>query len=853
IALTTQQLLALSLPPELVVSAAAGSGKTEVLVQRVLDGALIHGIPLDRMLIVTFTRSAAAELRERIRRGLNSSIDAGTASRHAEAHDTGTGARASAAMIRLQLAALERAQISTIHSFCLNVVSRFGYLHGLSAARILPDDEARLLRHEVCGELVLLRLSDPPPELHDAALAWGGPDGVGLDDLSGARSSRGLRDLVLRLHDFRRSLPDPRAWFTEMVDTPPLDPEHSDSEHPLVMAALQTLRDWCRDFAAASSELAQQLHDAGTGVNAARLLTRRCDALDRLQRCRDWGELPAAFVALDESLPLPYPPKSLLAGYTRDVEVDELKTQISDVAKSGQDVAKKLRHFYSQPWRDVALRENETHGRLVAVWQLAEEFEQLYAARKQEFGAVDYADLEAGALRLMLDADAGVADELRSELDFVLVDEYQDSSPIQDAIVELITPGSPKSRFIVGDLKQSIYAFRLAEPSLFSRHIARLDATDAGGSALKLTDNFRSREKLVAAINHIFDGLLCEELGGEDYTQNRLSAAVNYRALCGDGFTEDRPARLHLVEVEKGRLRSSSSDEGDSAEDDSAEDDAAESVSFDPQYARVAAILREMYNGGQQVYDKQLGQARPAKWGDMAVLLRSSRGRVEALRRELDRAGIRSYAPGRSGFYERPEIGDALSLLAVVDNPRQDIPLATVLSGPAVGLSPADLARIVIGSSATLAKDIDPAYGAGDLWGKVEHYLEHGADETLRAKLAEFTARLEGWRDASRSETLDRLLQMLVHDSGLTAAAAALKNGPQRLANLAALAERARQFGQARQGLSAFLEYISASRRAAGDSGEAALLTERQDVVRVLTVHQAKGLEFPIVVVPDLH
>jgi ATP-dependent helicase/nuclease subunit A len=839
VGLTEQQLAAIHSPPEVVVSASAGSGKTEVLVRRVLEAALQQALPLDRMLVVTFTRSAAAELRERLRRALSTELAARVAN------------GAPIAALRSQLAALDRAQISTIHSFCHTVVQRFGYRLGLNAARILPDDEARLLRHTLLGELLRQRLDTAAADLRAAALAWGGADGVGVEDLSTVRSSRGLRDILLRLHDFRCSLPDAGAWYAAHVDVAPLDPEHCDPQHPLVVATLVPLRRWAGELLTASRQLASDLQASGLGPNATELLLARCRALEVLAACATWDEAGSGLGGLDECLDLKHRPRGLLANYGRDVDDALLKERIKDLAEPAQAEAKELRKFYATPWSEVAAHENDTRGRLRALWELAAEFAQLYTQRKQERGAVDYNDLEGGTLRLLRQPE--VAAELAGEIELVLVDEYQDTSPIQDAILELLSSSAPKSRFLVGDVKQSIYAFRLAEPSLLTGHEQRLSAAPPLGSALKLTGSFRSRPSMVAAINQIFDGLMDGELGGEDYAGSRLTAELDYKALCGDGYRDDLPARLHLVEVEKGStaLAGDKDDSDDDSEIAAAADERPQS--FEPVYARVAAILSEIHASGQLVYDKALGATRPVEWRDMAVLLRTSRGRVEGLRRELDRAGIPSYAPGRSGFYERPEVSDALSLLAVVDNPRQDIPLAAVLTGPAVGLTPADLARIVLGNSATPGGDLETDTTSLDFFAKVEGYAVSGQDPDLKTKLAQFSDRLDRWRQLAQHESLDSLLHRLYRESGLLAAAAGSKNGAQRLANLAALADRARAFGQFdRQGLTRFLEYIAATRRAAGDSGEAPLLSEQQNVVRVLTVHQAKGLEFPVVVVPDL-
>jgi ATP-dependent helicase/nuclease subunit A len=424
----------------------------------------------------------------------------------------------------------------------------------------------------------------------------------------------------------------------------------------------------------------------------------------------------------------------------------------------------------------------------------------------------------------------------------VMVDEYQDTNPVQDAVINLVTPDQPaggggRPRFIVGDLKQSIYGFRLAEPRLFAKARSDLQILDDSlGRVVRLGHNFRSHQRVIDAVNHLFDGLMTESLGGENYQANRLICGLDYDALYASAGAASPAAavRLHLIDL-------------DAEEDNGGEE--VEVASAKPgkrliQARQVAALICELHDSGPGVYDKQAGKTRRICWRDVAVLLRSTVGYLEPLQEALAEAGVPYYALGRSGFYERPEVADALSLLSVIDNPRLDIPLAAVLRGPFVGLIPEELLELAF----TGGKQEDLC-----LWDKLTQYAENGPDEDLRQRLAAFRGWLERTRTFARREPLPELVWRVYADTGLLTAMAGLKGGEQRVANLLAVHDLARQFANwQQQGLGRFVRHLRQGRKLAGDTGEAPTLSEAVDAVQLMTVHQAKGLEFPVVVLPFL-
>ncbi len=943
---------------ELAVSAAAGSGKTSVLVERVLRSALgqvlgpeglpqdspAPAVPLDRLLIATFTNAAAAELRARLHEELARELK--------RRIETGQPTH----LLREQLALLPLATIGTLHSFCLELIRRYGHERGLGASRVLSEHESRLLLHEQASRFLDEKLGSSDPAILRLGLDWGGQDGVGAEDLSRSSAGRGLRPLLLLIYELRRSLPDHEAWYSQHLDWPLLDPGRFDPGHPL-LAALTA--DWDARIATLARDDVDLLTElAGVPDKEAypHLLARRAGHLERAGLHLGWDGL-REYITINLEVKqddLHFKP-TLLGKYHRLVADDDprLADRVRHNKQQAQELFEELKKTLARPWAEVAGDENHVQAQLKLLWALAGEFEARMDSHKRERGWLDYSDMERGALellsardsedRLLRGSDGGllpsaIALELRGKYLALLVDEYQDTSPLQAALLELVCAEMPlresstthRPRFVVGDVKQSIYSFRLAEPALFINLQERLKGSAARGEAherlVLLRENFRSRRGVVAGINRLLSGLMTPELGGEDYDSAALVYSAGYEQhepAAGPGGEGDGPALLRLTLVPEPDALGSreedlsagdqisaedlEADTGSTAEESAGDEAGAPAADDSPElqrcvYRAVAGRLLELKSlaqaGRLEVLDHAEKIMRPADWGDMVILLRSSKGRVETLREELERAGVPCLALGRSGFYERPEVLDALSLLKVIDNPLQDVALAAVLRGPALGLSAAELlqaARPEVFARAAQGADLqepesqtsDSEYEAADwpgdaeregtdpdgasdtdgpldsqlppgssepLWQRLRFSAGQHPDAALSVRLQLFIKRLDYWRDLARSEPLHQLLHRLYREAGLLAAAAAQDRAEQRRANLEELLRLAGEFSAfERQGISRFLLFIESSRMAAGDSGEAVLSSAAGQQVRILTVHQSKGLEFPIVLLPDLH
>ncbi|MBX6378007.1 MAG: UvrD-helicase domain-containing protein, partial [Clostridia bacterium] len=516
---------------------------------------------------------------------------------------------------------------------------------------------------------------------------------------------------------------------------------------------------------------------------------------------------------------------------------------VRDAVRQWRDRAKKevedlVQRVAARPMAEWLSELRQLAGPARTLVDLAVEFGQAYTSAKRAQARLDFADLERLAFRLLQDegAPAGrlvpspVACELRERFAAVLVDEYQDINPLQDAILRLLA--RPGAFFAVGDVKQSIYGFRLADPGLFA-------ARSAAARRLPLRENFRSRPPLVTFVNETFARLMVPELAGTAYDEEaRMVPAAEYPPpppgvpVAGDGGIGPPACSLLLVDAD-------GDGEGQGAGD-----------ALELEAAAVARQVRELVLGTperpgpqQWVWDRQEGRYRPLTWRDVAVLLRTVRGRAEVFVEAFAREGVPACAEVSSGYFEAEEVRTVLSLLAVIDNPRQDIPLVGVLRSPVVDLTAEDLARVRL------------CLREGDFYDAVRA-AARGAGPVpaeLAERLDRFLSDLERWRTEARRGPLSRLLWRIYRETGYLYYVEGLPGGAARRANLLALLDRARQFdGFARQGLFRFLRFVERLREGGEPVGRPPAVGEGEDVVRVMSVHRSKGLEFPVVVVAGL-
>ena len=796
---TLAQQSAIQARGDVLVMAGAGAGKTRTLVERCLDWILEdpanHG--LDQILMVTFTEAAAAETRKRLRERLE--FLSGSSPCLAE-----------------QLALLETAHICTLHSFCLRLVRQHFFALGLDPqSRVLAEDQSRILAAKTLGTIL---------NEHYASQTI---DSLVVQDLiqdHGRGWDQPVRALVGRIHAYTQTLPNPEAWFARQF-------ERLTQPEPVLWRQwlMEELGQWRRSWETALQALAA---DNTKAAECATILVQLPAEPSREEYSAALGQILNA----DQNWPA------------------KQKTRLRKPLGNLFDEAHFL-HSITTVGNTDPLLEDWTWARpqMVALLTVARQFELAFAKAKREVGGLDFHDLEQLTNRLLWSRATGSATELaghwRSRFKLIFVDEYQDINAAQDAIIGALGGESAAAnRFLVGDVKQSIYRFRLANPKIFLGYQDQWQSKEHA-HVISLSENFRSHEGILAFVNGLFEALMTKNLGGIVYDDNAKLRFGNP--------VERQPLALQAGDAPRIELRLLMEPAEPAEETD---DDSPELTKPEIEARLIGKRLIELKNSTVQ---GPTGP-RPAKWNDMVILLRSPRGKVEAYVKEFARLGI-PIETARGGFYDSLEVSDLLSLLRVLDNPLQDYPLLAVLRSPLAGLSADDLATIRI------AQRHGSYWSALVQWHKenkdridrISENSAHLSNPTVplfpitpvtialleRADL--FLTRYYAWRRATRHLALSHCLEMILNQTHYADWLLTQERGEQRRANVERLIQLTRQFDLfQREGLYRFLRFVDGQQDNEIDVEPAA--TPVGDAVRLMSIHQSKGLEFPIVVVADL-
>lgn len=752
----------------LLVAAAAGSGKTAVLVERILS-LMNEGIPIGSFLVVTFTKAAAAEMRERLLVAMGKRAEEGTAAAQHFAEQT---------------LHLQEASISTLHSFCLELVQTH-----FQAADV--DPAVRVLEQEQASTL----MQDAMEETLNTLYAEGAEDFLALDE---AYREKNISEMMETLYSFIRTQPEPWAWLAEAEDgyqeNSPLQEKWFeqyaksmlDKVGKAILLLAQAKRIAGKPGGSANYELTleedqeillQLLPQEKCGYDALR------DALLAISfaRIRDKGK------ECDEAV----------AKEVRGLR-DKAKRVISEMQKGLKESSKE------RVQRDLERQLPMLQALHRAVYML----DQAYTEKKREKNAVDFGDLEHLALRAV--RDEGVAAALREKYAYIFVDEYQDSSSIQETLLQAIK--RDHNCFFVGDVKQSIYRFRQAKPELFlEKYHSYTHGEGSANRRIDLNQNFRAQPKLLQGVNEVFTYAMQQDVTEIAYDTD----AMLYPGLAP--APEEEPIYLQLGEKhdeaneEKARIRS------------------------DERLALQAEYVADVISGiaGQNIWDAKINAYRRAEYRDIVILMRSVGGHAHQVERALQQRDIPVYSDVGSEFFEGPEIRLVLCYLRLIDNPIQDEPLLAALRNGLPQIADAGLMAI------RLASPDSSFYEAA------KEYAKKG--DALANTLQQFFAELSEWRLRARYQPLADLIDLVSEKSGCYARAGALPGGRERQANLRLLSTRAASFeANGQGGLSSFLRDVE-QLRGSGDSDSAKVLGEQENVVRILTMHKSKGLEFPIV------
>ena len=789
----------------LLVAAAAGSGKTAVLVERIITRLkdMENPLSVQELVVVTFTKAAAAEMSARIGVALAKAMES-------------TDDKALQARLERQLNLLPSAHISTLHSFCQWVIRSYFYKLDIPpTARIGNEAEMALLKQEVLENLLKEAYENNTYGIFDLS-----------DFFSDDKSDAGLQDKVLSLYEFAMSQSNPDGWMRRAVE-------------PYKAAQKQDLRDtlWGRamwddqqaeiDRIADRIEAMEPLLESPVGPKKwDKVYQEQLAALAQLKGAQTWSDMVDVCRNLDTFTKASFTSlgKALEKGEVDGALADEFKSLGSQNKDSLKGMKNGLFHI------DEAVLQQQFKDQYPLIHNLVEltiAFHKAYDEAKKEQGIMDFSDLEHLCLALLVEPGteddpqpSEVALELQDTFKEIMVDEYQDTNGVQETIINLIS--RVDNRFYVGDVKQAIYSFRMADSSLFMNKYNTYGLmNDAVERRIDLAKNFRSHENILTTTNFIFYQIMTQEAAELDYGEKE--------SLIPGRIVEDAPSDWVGGAVELHLLDTSDMNRSDETDGD-AETAGDEPENNERELDFIIQKIKELHASKKQVQNAD-GSFRQIQWRDFAVLRRSLAGWGTRAVAAMRQAGIPAVVNERDGYFEAQEIQLLLSLLQIIDNPEQDLPMAAVLHSGLVGLDANELGKLRL-------------TGDGSLWSVMPLYAEQAQDE----RLLQFIAHIEHWRTLSRRHGVADLLWDIYETLDYVNYVGAMPNGLVRRANVMALYERAKGFESSGfRGLFRFLRFVESLRDSNQDMAVANVVTEADDVVRLMTIHKSKGLEFPVV------
>ena len=781
----------------LLVAAAAGSGKTAVLVERIITRLKDMDNPLSvqELMVVTFTKAAAQEMSARIGLALAKAMES-------------TDDEAMQERLERQLNLLPSAHISTLHSFCQWVIRSYFYKLDINpTARIGNEAEMALLQQEVLADLLTKSYEEGLYNIYELA-----------DFFSDDKSDAGLTAKIMSLYNYAMSLSNPDGWlrkalepYKEAMTVNPSETLWGQYMWDQHVAVIDRIRERLE-------RMEQILLDPVGPHKWQNIYDNQLAALSMLSNAQTWDDMGEACKHTDTFI------KDRFNKLGEEVD-PSLQAEFKSLGSQNKDDLKAMQAaVFTVPEATLQDQFKAQYPIIEGLVELTIAFHKAYRDMKQEQGIMDFSDLEHLCLALLVEPGteddpqpSDVAKELQDTFKEIMVDEYQDTNGVQETIINLIS--RVDNRFYVGDVKQAIYSFRMADSSLFMEKYNTYGDTDAVERRIDLAKNFRSHENILAATNFLFYQIMTEEAAELNYTEAE--------SLIPGRIVEDAPedwvggdVELQLLDVSKDTLSASESDEdeGDDPENNERE------LDF------IIQKIKEIHAAKKKVQNPD-GTFRQIEWRDFAILRRSLAGwgtrAVEAMRQ----AGIPAVVNERDGYFEAQEIQLLLALLSIIDNPEQDLPMAAVLHSGLVGLDANELGALRLS-------------GEGSLWSLMPAYAKEVQDERLLA----FIDHMERWRTLSRRHGVTDLLWDIYESQDYVNYVGAMPNGLVRRANVLALYDRAKGYeASGFRGLFRFLRFVESLRDSNQDMPLANVVSEADNVVRLMTIHKSKGLEFPVV------
>ena len=799
----------------ILVAAAAGSGKTAVLVERIINKIINEKVDIDRLLVVTFTNAAASEMRERVLKAIYKKID-----------ENPTDEK-----LQRQVTLLNKASICTIDSFCLDVVKNNFFEIDISKNfRIADKTEIEILEQDVLEELFEEKYENKDEDFLKL-----------INTYTEYRDDTPLKDLTLTIYRYIQSNPYPEKWLDEKIEMFNFqeDIKQDFSKTSWGEILLKQIKEIVDDGVLQLRAEVQNLQNSEELRKSFEFLRGNLNQLELLQANLDtWDKAYTIYNSLD---------------FGRWMVDSKIKTDLKENAQKTR--GKVLDSLKNVADKVLIMDSEESFKDIINMYKILKklekiilEFSELFSKRKKEKNIVDFSDVEHIALKILLDENGNpteIAKKYQEKFEEIAIDEYQDSNLVQEYILTSISKGN--NIFMVGDVKQSIYRFRQARPDLFlskyKKYKLKQEKTQKDDLKIQLFKNFRSRKEVLDFSNLIFSKIMSEELGELNYTEEEyLNLGAEY-----ENTGENLKTEIDIINIESSDEKTENAEElevektdEDSENDEETKEEVERKEDIEVEAQFVANRIKKLIESKFQVYDTKEKIQRDIKYKDIVVLLRSTKISAPIFEKEIIKLGMPVFSDSSSEYLESLEIQTIMNLLKIIDNPMQEIPLVATMRSIIGGFTDNELVEI------RLSDKYDNFYNT-ILKAKTN------VNEKLRIKIDEFLNKLEMWRQEQQYLSLPELIWKIYNDTGYFNYVGLMKNGELRQANLKMLFERAKQCESISfKGLYNFINYIEKIKTSSKDMDSAKIIGENDDVIRIMSIHKSKGLEFPVVILANV-
>lgn len=792
----------------ILVAAAAGSGKTTVLVERIINKIINEKVDIDKLLIVTFTNAAASEMRQRILEALYTKIDENPENRD----------------LQRQIVLLNKANISTIHSFCLEVIKNYFYEIGVSSSFRIGDSlELELLKQETLEEVFEQLYEEQSEEFIKL-----------LNTYSTYRDDEPLKELILKIYNYSQSMPFPAEWINENVEKfnlkDKLDLDFSETLWGEVL--IEYFQDELISCINELKKIAEKTRNETDLDKCYLILLEDIKNLEDILNNKSWDDICVSLNELE------------FASWPRKTKNDtELKAQCKEIRDS---VKGRIKDLKEKIFISLSKEANEDLFEVYSLLKILEkiilEFSDKYQENKKEKNIIDFNDIEHFALKILVRKDedgdyvpTDIAKIYKEKFVEIAIDEYQDSNLVQEYILNTISNNN--NIFMVGDVKQSIYKFRQARPELFlekyDKYVLAEDKNDicTENTKIQLFQNFRSRRNILDITNIIFNNIMSKKLGDIDYDEKEfLNCGAKYEETA-ENMDVAGKVELDIIDLTEENVGVDAYI--DPEEQNETDRQVLEKTEIEAKF--VANRIKKLINSNYYIFDKKQGY-RKVTYKDIVILLRTTANTAPVYERELNKLELPVFSDSSSNYFETEEIQVILAVLKIIDNPNSDIPLVTVLRSEIGGFTDNELVEIRLASKNTTyyqaLREIEDSKEASKLKDKVISFLEM----------------LETWKRKQEYLGLDELIWYIYESTNYYDIVNSRQNGEMKTANLKLLFEKAKDYEKASfKGLYNFINYIDKISKSSGDAGAAKLIGENDNVIRIMSIHKSKGLEFPVV------